>query len=75
MNCCDIGQQGRMAAGSYRDEVTVWTRLNLQVKDIRGLLAVEDEENLSGETLALDGLQGNDHVDAGFEKSEIFSGH
>ena len=64
-----------MAAGSYRGEVAVWTRFNLQVKDIGGPFAVEDEENLSKETVALDGLQGHDHVDAGFEKSEIFSRH
>jgi hypothetical protein len=30
---------------------------------------------LSKEPLALDGLQRNNEVDAGFEKSEIFSSH
>ena len=75
MNRGDIGQQGRMTAGFYRDQVAVWTELNLQVKDVGSLFAVEDEENLSGKALALDGLQGYDEVDAGFEKSEIVSGH
>ena len=75
MNRSDIGEKRRMAAASYRDKIAVGTRFDLQVKDVGGLFAVEDEENLSEETFPCDGLQGNNKVDAGFEKSKIFSRH
>jgi len=75
MHRSDIGEKRRMAAASYRDEVAVRTRFDLQVEDIGGLFTVEDEEDLSEEPLALDGLQRNHEVDAGFEKSEIFTSH
>ena len=75
MNRSDIGEKRRMAAASYRNKVAVGTWFDLEVKDVGSLFAVEDEENLSGKALALDGLQGYDDVDAGFEKSKIFSRH
>ena len=75
MNRSDIGEKRRMAAASYRYKVAVGTRFDLQVEDVGGLFTVEDEEDLSEEPLALDGLQRNNEVDAGFEKSEIFTSH
>ncbi len=75
MNRSDIGKKHRMAAASYRDKIAIRTRLHLQEEDVGGLFAVEDEEDLSEEPLALNSLQRNNEVDAGFEKSEIFSRH
>jgi len=75
MNRSDIGEKRRMAAASYRYKVAVGTRFDLQVEDVGGLFTVEDEEDLSEEPLAFDGLQRNHEVDAGFEKSEIFTSH
>ena len=64
-----------MAAASYRYKIAVGTRFNLQEEDVGSLLGIEDEEDLSEKPLALNGLQRNNEVDAGFEKSEIFSCH
>ena len=75
MNRSDIGKKHRMAAASYRDKITIRTRLHLQEEDVGGLFAVEDEEDLGKEPIAFDGLQRHNEVDAGFEKSEIFSRH
>jgi hypothetical protein len=75
MNRSDIGEKRRMAAASYRDKIAIGTRFDLQIEDVGSVLGIEDEEDLSEEPLALDGLQRNDEVDAGFEKSEIFTGH
>lgn len=75
MNRSDIGEKRRMAAAPYRDKIAIRTRFDLQVEDVGGLFAVEDKENLSEKPFALNGLQRNNEVDAGFETSEIFSRH
>jgi hypothetical protein len=75
MNRSDIGEKRRTAAASYRDKIAIGTRFDLQVEDVGSIPVIEDEEDLSEELLALDGLQRNHAVDAGFEKSEIFTSH
>jgi hypothetical protein len=71
----DIGEKRRIAGASFRDKVAVGARFDLQIEDVGSILGIEDEEDLSEDPLALDGLQRNHGVDAGFEKSEIFTSH